>query len=489
MLFKKSVVIASMLAQSTNQRCNAFQSTVGVYLHACRASESVVELLSRIGVSISRSAIDSSIISLSNESHISMERLGTTLRAGYAYDNFDQEDKHVVPTTEKPGGNLLHLTSGTILRLDHDVTLDDLRCSNALWEKSRVNPENRGETHAPASWTDLMSIYPDELDSSNLTRRNRFDRWKLIYDLVHHGPAYFHRFSTDLGEPEVVEQIPIVKSQQVPVEGMDINQSTVQGNADALEALFRQGGVGDVAETPGVTPLGDHVVLVHGDLATCERVQSLQESRSVENTPWRRLQHVVFVLGLFHLKMACADAIWKIFIKPKSAHEDPTSLMSYVGEIRPKETGKIGSKPGFRRMHEVIQHVGIASRLDCWRVGVAQACKIDSLERWAATEPSWDDIVSLATQLVRTFVDDTSISRLRSQARRDQQWENTLLREKYFLLYEELSYAMNAGDIGRVEACFMPWVFIFRGCGKHKYATQMIWFLHNVHRVYPPGLK
>lgn len=284
-----------------------------------------------------------------------------------------------------------------------------------------------------------------------------------------------------------------MKSQQVPTEGMDINQSTVQGNADALEELFRQGDVGDPDERAGVTAVGNHVILVHGDLGTCERVESLQESRSAEATPWRRLQHVVFVMGLFHLKMACADAIWKTFIKPKSAQEDPTSLMAYVTEIRPKETGKIGSKPGFRRMHEVIKHVGIASRIDCWREETKKSTGHDSLEGWAAAKPTWDSIEALATKLATNYLPSKHLRvgtmRMQSPENRDEQWENTLLREHHFLLYEELSYALNAGDIGRVEACFMPWVFIFRGCGKHKYATQMMKFLHNVHRVYPPGLR
>jgi hypothetical protein len=35
----------------------------------------------------------------------------------------------------------------------------------------------------------------------------------------------------------------------------------------------------------------------------------LLESRSVERTPWWWFQFIVYVMGLFHLKMACADAI------------------------------------------------------------------------------------------------------------------------------------------------------------------------------------
>lgn len=208
--------------------------------------------------------------------------------------------------------------------------------------------------------------------------------------------------------------------------------------------------------------------------------------------PFNRYQSVVFVMGLFHLKMACADAIWKIFIQPKAAQEDDTSLLRQVREIRIKESAKVASKPGFRRMHEVIQHVGIVSRLDCWAQEVGDENRaMDSLEAWAQSRPSWDDLVSVATRLVTKYVAGPEFSELQYQSPevRDQQWENTLLREQYFLLYEEVSYAMNAGDIGRVEDCFLPWIFIFRGCGKHKYATQMLRFLHNIHFVYPAGLK
>lgn len=126
-------------------------------------------------------------------------------------------------------------------------------------------------------------------------------------------------------------------------------------------------------------------------------------------------------------------------------------------------------------MHEVIQHVGIVSRLDCWAQEVGDENRaMDSLEAWAQSRPSWDDLVSVATRLVTKYVAGPEFSELQYQSPevRDQQWENTLLREQYFLLYEEVSYAMNAGDIGRVEDCFLPWIFIFRGCGKHKIETS-----------------
>ncbi|KDQ57302.1 hypothetical protein JAAARDRAFT_131270, partial [Jaapia argillacea MUCL 33604] len=221
-------------------------------------------------------------------------------------------------------------------------------------------------------------------------------------------------------------------------------------------------------------------------------VQSLQESCTTEDTPWNWFQFVVFVMGLFHLKMAVADAIWKIFIHPKQARMDETSLMKQVEQIRPKETSKIATKPGFCRMHQVIQYTGIASQLDILREEISkQRWPINSLVEWANTQPSWNKIWDLGVRATKNYVADSNLSakQFDSPDQRDEELENTMLKERYFLLYEELTHALNAGDIGQVEECFLPWAFVFKGCGKHKYATQMIKFLYDLYFVYPPCLR
>ncbi|KAI6108568.1 hypothetical protein EDD16DRAFT_1440587, partial [Pisolithus croceorrhizus] len=70
----------------------------------------------------------------------------------------------------------------------------------------------------------------------------------------------------------------------------------------------------------------------------------------------------------------------------------------------------------------------------------------------------------------------------------DLQFKNVLLLNKYFLLYEELSHAMNSGDIGCAETCTISWILILKAAGKHKYATHMANFLFNMHCVCSPGL-
>jgi hypothetical protein len=328
-----------------------------------------------------------------------------------------------------------------------------------------------------------------------LTRRDRFNAWKFLHDLCHHGPKYFTQFWMELGEPEAVEQIPVIKTKIIPAHAMEFTNSTVSGNISTIKNLAEQGGVGDPDdpdEQLDVTNLSEHVILFHGDLGTGDRILSIQLRRSIEDSPWNRFQFAVFIPGLFHVKMACADAIWRIFIQSTDARIDDTCLMRDISKLRPKETGIISSKPGFRRMHQVIGHSGISRRIDCWRVETAQRNpEHTTLEAFAASKPSLEELKNMANWIATHYVADSRMERLRKEPKgqRDQQYENALLLNKYCLLYEELCHAMNIGDIARVETCLITWIFIFRATGKHKYATHIIKFLSNVHFVYPRGLR
>ncbi|KAG1785090.1 uncharacterized protein HD556DRAFT_1314538 [Suillus plorans] len=156
---------------------------------------------------------------------------------------------------------------------------------------------------------------------------------------------------------------------------MDVNNSTVSGNIRAVVEILTQGGIydpdADILDNPDIS---QHIILIHGDLGTGERLQSAQLRQSLEATLWNRFQHVIFIPGLFHLKMACADAIWRTFLQPLVAQEDETSLMHDVMQLRPKETGTYCSKPGFR------------------------------LEAFTASELTFDELKAIANEIALKYV-------------------------------------------------------------------------------------
>ncbi|KAJ7813457.1 hypothetical protein B0H14DRAFT_2249289, partial [Mycena olivaceomarginata] len=395
-----------------------------------------------MGISISRGAIHSAIHSLSAETVETLHTMGQTLLVGYAYDNFDINFPTIVPTIEKAGDPLTHLTSSAVICLDHGVVLEDLECSEELWAKSSLNP-TLDSPPAPEEHN-LEAIHAESDHPSGLTRREHFNAWKFKSDLFEHGPVEFRDHLEILESPETVEQIPLVKMRYAPTRAMDTNQSTHAGNISAMADLLRQGGIAQRKRLQNLISLLKYVVLFFGDLGTAERVQGILLRRSIESTPWLRYQFVVFVMDFFHLKMACADAIWRIFIEPKNARVDPNSLMAYVAQHRPRETGKIGSNPGFRRMHEVLRHNGIVFRLDAWHVETKHRNPaLNSLEDFAKSKLSLALLKDMANHLAENYVSggEIDIYGLRSEsiARRDKQHENVLIMHQYFLSFRGMT--------------------------------------------------
>ncbi|KIK76014.1 hypothetical protein PAXRUDRAFT_18507 [Paxillus rubicundulus Ve08.2h10] len=191
--------------------------------------------------------------------------------------------------------------------------------------------------------------------------------------------------------------------------------------------------------------------------------------------------------------MACADALWRIYIQPKEGHEDANSLYQHIGILRPDETGKMVSKPGFWRVHDVVHHDLWASMLDCWRLE-AMRCNStwSDLDKFASSKPSWELIESMSYHIVNKYVastKDLDDAREKPQAQRDKRFENQTLRNRDKLLYIDLCHAMNAGDVGRVENSFLPWIYMFKATGKHKYTSQMTRFLTNLQFNYPKDLS
>ncbi len=481
---------------SQNRKCNALQCIMGIFLHSSSAPEKLVKLLSRMGLSISLASVHRAIKSLAAFAEADLLAMGETLLNSYAFDNLDARIKTAIPTVDKDGDGLLHITTSALFRLEHGVKLEHLRCADLLWSRSELNlfASDPRPFNARQTYLRLCSLHPDPARTTgSLSRRGQFRSWSLKRILFLYGPKYFNKGFQGLRALDPVEAIPVKKTHYVPVKAMDINPSTVSGNIDVLYNMYAQTGVGDSHEDPRVKDIAEYVTLVHGDLGSYEHVRSAMRRRLQENTPFLRLQSVVFVPGLFHLKMAAADAIWRALVAPTGARQDATSFMRIAAKLRPAESSRLVSNASFRQQHELINHVGILLSLDAWRIEVRRRFGLESLEEWAAHKPSQEEVDELAESLVRNNIEGEGIDMWKMQQRaadeRDQVPENTMRTLNYIFLYEELAYAMNAGDIGRIETLLVPWIPLFRATGKHKYGNLMLRFWHSLYFVYPDELR
>jgi hypothetical protein len=100
--------------------------------------------------------------------------------------------------------------------------------------------------------------------------------------------------------------------------------------------------------------------------------------------------------------------------------------------------------------------------------------------------------VEMSESIVEKYVTTTSIiSKARNKTGKawDKIFKNQTLCNLDELLYLELSHAMNTGDIGRVEATFLSWIYLFKATGKHKYGSQMLQFMMKMCYIYEVDLQ
>ena len=418
--------------------------------------------------------------SLSIESAGHIQSLAQTLTASFAYDNFDMEFKSHAPTIEKHGDSLKHATSAIIFPLIN-TTAQDLMCSDELWSTDPINPYIQSNQKRRPRGLESVLRTSTETSGPSISMHIRIQAWHFRHALVTFCEP-FKIYQTKLERPETINQIPLTKTEYVPCRAMDINQSTADGQCDILQRLCEQGGIGSVSDNARVCDISSYVQLVHGDLRTGELIETTKRSRSIEANPVRRLQYVIFVMGLFHYLMACGDAIWRIFLESKSARKGPNSLYAQACAIRPHDSGRITQKYDFRMMHDLIHQCGSARMLDCWHVEVIKrnpTCK--TLHDYAQRTPTWEDLVELSIYLALNYLDKPHAD--------DLEFRNNSITLARLLQYIELTDAMKYGDIGRVEATFLHWALVFKSVRKHKYATYLIKLMVDLKHVYPEPLK
>lgn len=184
----------------------------------------------------------------------------------WGYDNTDWEEATGTPTLNKDK-RFISATTATFLPLKHGVTWDDLKCRRSLWAISINNPR-----------ADQALVYKPEFEHL-FNRPTKFlERvaWHLRYNLLEYSESFgTSRYRPHLGQPPGSDiRIPVTQTNQFPARMMNIKQSTVDGNIEVLENLKDQIGCSSAE-------LEEHVVLVHGDLGTMERVQAAQFSRGI----------------------------------------------------------------------------------------------------------------------------------------------------------------------------------------------------------------
>ena len=216
------------------------------------------------------------------------------------------------------------------------------------------------------------------------------------------------------------------------------------GNWEVFKSLLEQLAVPDEW-------LEDEIILIHGDLATKEKIDGLRKMCTIKKSAKNHLRFAFIIPGLFHLKIAVTDAFWRTHVQPTGGRDDQNRFYEYVHYLHPNETIKFLGTPGFCHLHDTIHHTTWIDVLNYWRIEV-NGHGFNSCVVFADSKPSWASTIELSEGMVKRYLPGKDFDEQREEpkTKHDMVFKNMALHKQYGLLYLELSHAMNYGDIGHI---------------------------------------
>jgi len=439
-----------------------------MFLVATHAPESVREVITH--ADMSQTSVIKMLKSIAAECFENLKELGRNQLAAIGYDNLEFK-LAVAQTTLARQSTFESIATGIIWEMKY-VEPDDLKWTRQLWESSIQN-ESRPEGAVIQKRPTYINVHPSLAVINSV--QNAME-WHILAAIVR---TKFPEYEDKLGRPANRLQIPVGKNSPLPAKAMRAKVSSNDGNLEALIDLLLQAGIDRKKAELFVT-------ICSGDLGVLERVESVKEYRRIESDFYETLQFVITIPGLFHVKMAAADAMFRTYCEPKAFHESPGSVYELFKMLNLKEHHKLSKNPPFRMMHDGIEMILKAALLELWE----KWCGAKSLDVFAEGEPSFETLRTLAAKIVKSTAFGLDMERLQSRADKDRdvRWENSAICIRDFLLYEILSDSMNHGEIGLVEDVLWMWIPLFKSCKKHKYSAHLLRFLHRLRDIYPEAL-
>ncbi|KAH7907965.1 hypothetical protein BJ138DRAFT_1013701 [Hygrophoropsis aurantiaca] len=489
----KEKVLSSITLQGLgkySQANNWGRRVMSVYLYATGAQRQAICVASHVGISESYSSIvckkrtndseteewqEGSLRRLSNSMRSVTRTIAATGLFAVAYDNINMMFK----VAEQLIGRNSSQENGTCATLfplwkarTKDMLVSDL-------EKSFDTARN-------LSIDDIM-LHPEE--AFTLKRCLIHCILRIIVD---HGGEPFTRFRKDLENSRISTdtQIELHKTPLHPLPAMNIDESTIIGNGEVVEAVLDELGVKD---SPWQAK---HTKIFAGDQLSIARLRTLANIRAGQEGGFAGFSWGIWMPGLFHAKMADMHGIlvthWG---KPNTGTRNPGSLSFHNTRLH-RNLIILSSLPPFRTCRDLVFVSLYARILHCLEL----VCRKSSLAECAEVAENFEDLVKMAEEIYEHFTNPDIVSDLRWKRRKacekdanakegDMVFENAVLFLRDALISREFTDAIKAGDSGRVVLILKVFALSYRGNGRTKYAYEMLNFIHNLSNVWPKTIR
>ncbi len=316
----------------------------------------------------------------------------------------------------------------------------------------------------------------------------------------------FARFRKDVDAclPDKEDQIPLHQTEIHPLPAMQIDESSTQGNAEVMDAMFRELGF-DTSSQEFINTVRP----IFGDQLSIARLRSLMTNRAGHETLGNSYAYAVFGPGLFHHQMALVHGIIETHFGDSASGTVNPACLLFFNTLIDRKPIVLTSLPPYRTCRDLILVVLTA----CAPILLQEVAGVQNLDEYAANV-SFEELRKHASQVFELVCNPHVVSVLRraradellqreQDAPEDQDFdaivqglksgdmvfENMALLVRDALILREFNDAIKGGYSGRIVRVLKVLALMYRGSGRLKYAHELLHLVHNLTHVWPKDLR
>lgn len=421
------ITIVAMLQYSRSSANSKFQKMISIYLKSAGVPAKVVDLLHSFGLAMSYKWAEEAVRTLSAEALKQIAEDVKNFSFVTIYDNLNIARKVYSQRVDHQSA----FENGTAATI---ITLPTLKTTSNIKYKS----QRRRGAKIPLTVADLIQT------RDVLARMHSQSVHHCLTILLQSTPFESYRFRTsaELIGPPPVKELPTTKARVHMLRTMKIDESTYEGNKQVLAEIWNQIGLGD--ET-GRKEMGyNRVIPIAADGLTIARLHGLYRFLCEDLNSFERMENILPVFGLFHLKIIIATSLHKQYLGTPTGFglRRDFHLLDKKGLLNPQTKGDF-----FWDLNEALNHILEAHILDCW----LQVSGSTDLSQLLAKTPA--ELKSLSRDLVQNYASTQALELHDSQPaeQQDAVYRQNCMFLRDALVYRELAVSNKVGDVGRFE--------------------------------------
>ena len=444
-------MIITQLASLRSNRCTFFSAPFTLFLWTNGASRQVIESLYTCGLTISYSSLLNLLGILGTQC---IETACHIARGPHllCWDNINlSTSTFVEQRTDAPA----KVQSGTfsILYEARNATLEHMRLGPILQRVANATDLafNIDIRPSPLQLTSFLHQLQVHVVSVLLTYSKHFD------DYVRPAAALKHRERRKLPSGFPTKQSPLRTS--------TIDESSVSGNIAVINDVY----LTQLQMTP--EELNDRAIPSINDQSTNACIRGAKALRTKDVDPFNRIQNLQLGFGLFHL---CLNLTWALLHVHRGTINQVGSLSYFFSLLDRRWLGC--EHPDYHTLLSTFMQILDGIILNAWNA----ECGHSNLAAFAKSNPTADELLRLAKIILRKHATPSLADSS------DTAHHNLQLLTRDLLYVKEVVSAISDGDWGRIEDILGYLTMMFRASGSNNYCTEILHFLFNLKKVWPP---